>query len=752
MELIGHDIPIHDARGKVTGRLKYAADKTMSRMAHIAMIFSTIPHGYVVSVDAGKALALPGVYGVFHCLNTEDYRFNRFRSQATQDELPQEEHVFEKYVRFVGDRVGAVAARDEETARRAAALVEVKYQELPYALSFDEALEGKNCLPGEEPVKSECFLETGEAEPDEAEGIEIVAETEIARLHHAAMETHVCIADYDPDLDELTIESPNQSVHGIRTVVADMLKLPYSRVRVIKATMGGSFGAKQEWMLEPVAAVLAKELRRPVKLVFDRAETMRSTICRGAMRAVLKARFRADGSILCMDLDLLSDAGGYIGNSAAYIRTLYGKMFRCYRVPHGLMHGRVVSTNTPVSGAYRGWTGPEAATMIEHVMEKAAKELNMDPVELRLKNVLLPGDTDHKSGLPMEEIRTRESLIQGAERFHWAERRRADAEFNAKNVRYKRGTGVGCGGHGNTYFPRYKDFAGVELRMCEDGSVQANISVHDHGCGSVTAFKMILAETLHLPMERIRLKEADSANTPFDFGCYASRSTFVVGRTAQRCAEKLREKIIEGAAEILDCPLDTLYYEGAVIRSKSDPELRFTYGDVGHGAINVLRREIFAEERGQNNSNPGVTGTHFAQVEVDTWTGITKVLSYLAVHDLGQTINRAMCIAQITGAAQQGCGAALREEIAIDPKGRSVNSLSKYHLMNAPALPNIDVLLIQEGRSKEGPFGAKSIGEVSFVPSAAAVMAAVNQALDSDMGMIPMSPDRIVEYLSKEEH
>lgn len=749
MNLIGTDLPIHDARGKVTGRLRYAADLTMPHMAHIAMIFSDIPHGYVVSVDASRALAMDGVYGVFHCLNTPDFRFNRYRSQHSQ-ELPLEERVFSEYVRFVGDRVGAVAAKDLDTARRAAALVKVEYRALPYALNFEEALAGKNCLEGEDPVKSECFLETGEVLEDEDQGVEVVATTEIARLHHAAMEPHVCVADYDPDLDELTIQSPNQSVHGIRTVVADMMNMPYNRVRVIKTTMGGSFGAKQEWILEPVAAVLARLLRRPVKLVYDRADTMRSTICRGTMRGTIRARFRPDGTILSMDLELLSDAGAYIGNSADYVRTLYGKMFRCYRVPHGLMHARVVSTNTPVAGAFRGWSAPEAAVMIEHVMEKAARVLHMDPLELRLKNVILPGDRDYKSGLPMEEIRTRECLLKGAQRFEWAEKRRADAEFNASSHRYKRGTAVACGGHGNTYFPRYKDFAGVEMRMCEDGTVQANISVHDHGCGSVTAFKMIMAEVLELPVELIRLKEADTAHTPFDFGCFASRSIFVVGRTSQRCAENLRQEILSAAAQLLDVPPDQLYFDHAVVRCKGREDVSLTYRDVSRGSLDTLRRELFAQERYHNTTNPGVTGTHFAQVEVDTWTGLTKVLNYLAVHDVGQTINHAMCVVQIQGAAQMGCGAALREELSIDEKGRCVNSLSKYHLMNAPDLPEIQVELVQDGTSQEGPFGAKSIGEVSFVPAAAAVAGAVNQALGSDMEMIPMNPDRIVAYLQKE--
>lgn len=752
MKLVGTEQPIHDARSKATGRLRYTCDIVQPRQAHLAMVFSSIPHGYVVSVDATKALELSGVYGVFHYYNTPEYRFNHYRTQfqAAQD-LPPEECVFQRYVRFVGDRVAAVAAKDPETARRAAALVKVEYQQLPYATDFDEALTGKHCLDGKSPIEDECSITVGQPQPDEAEGIEVTVHNELSRLHHAAMEPHACVADYDPDTDELTIQSPNQAVFGIRTVVADMLHMPYNRVRVIKAPMGGSFGGKQEWMLEPVCAVVAKELKRPVKLVYDRAASMRSTYCRCAMRGDVRGVFRKDGTLLRLDLDILLDAGAYIGNSLDYIRAPFGKMFRCYRVPYGTLHGRVVSTNTTPSGAFRSWGVAEYYVMVEHMLNKAAAALNMDPVELRLKNVLLPGESDIKMKLPVEETRTRECLLQGRDHFHWEEKRKADTEFNASSRRYKRGTAVACGGHTNTYYTRFNDFAGVEARMCDDGTVQANVSIHDHGCGSVQAFKMILAEVLELPIDLIRMGEADTAHTPYDYGCFSSRSTFVVGRAVQSCGENLRREIIKSAALMLDAPEEELYLKNASVRRKGHEDVALSYQDVSQWTILNRRQELFADARHHNVTNPTVTGVHFAHVEVDTWTGLTKVLDYLAVHDVGQAINPAMCIAQTQGAIQMGCGAALREQFTFAPDGRSVSSLAKYHLMNAPDLPDIQVELIQDGRSQEGPFGAKSIGEVGMVPVAAAVAGAVNQALDADLQVIPMDPDRIVEYLTKRE-
>lgn len=751
MKLVGTERPIHDAKGKASGRLRYTCDLDLQNMVHLAMVFSTIPHGYVTSIDASQALAMDGVYGVYHTFNTPDLRFNHYRTQfkAAQN-LPLEESVFQRYVRFVGDRVAAVAAKDAETARKAAALVKVEYEPLPFATTFDEALSGKHCTEGHPAVEDEGHVEVGTRQSDEDEGIVVTIHNELSRLHHAAMETHACVADYDPDSDELTILSPNQAVFGIRTVVADMMNMPYNRVRVIKMPMGGSFGGKQEWLLEPVCAAMAKFLRRPVKLVYSRAEVMNSLYCRGAMRGDMRGVFRKDGTILRIDFDVLLDAGAYIGNSRDYVKAPFGKFFRCYRVPYATLHSRVVSTNTAPSGAFRSWGVAEYYTFMEHLMNKAAETLHMDPVELRLKNVLLPGDMDINMKLPVEQTRTRECLLQGREHFLWAQKQADDAAFNAANHRYKRGTAVACAGHTNTYYTRFNDFAAAESRMCEDGTVQVNVSIHDHGCGSVQAFKMIMGEEMQLPTDLIRMKEADTDHTPYDFGCFSSRSTFVIGRAVQECGKNLRKKVLASAAQMLQAPEEELYLLDGTVRRKGHEETKLTYAQVSQWTILNLRKELFADSRYHNVTNPTVTGTHFAQVEVDTWTGLTRVLDYLALHDVGQAINPGLCIAQTQGAVQMGCGAALREQLTYNPEnGKGVNSLAKYHIMNAPDLPEIRVELIQDGLSKEGPFGAKSLGEISMAPVAAAVTGAVNKALGSDLGTLPMDPDRILEYISK---
>lgn len=750
MNSIGLALPVHDACGKAAGHTRYAADMTLPGMAYACILHSTIPHGIVREIHAEEALSSEHVLGVFHCFNTTDKKYNRYRSNYDQTNLPPEERVFQDHVRFIGDRVAAVVAEDPDTARCACRNIKVVYDELPFTTGFDDTLAGRNMSEGISPVRDEYVFELGKA-PEGTDLIPVETETEIPRLHHAAMEPHACIADYDPFEQCLTVYSANQAVHGIRTVLSDLLDLPQSRIRVVKTTMGGSFGCKQEWFLEPVAALLAKELQRPVKLVYTREEVMASSVVRGAMRSSIRSLFSRDGKIRSLEMDLVMDAGAYVSSAGDYIRAFGGKLFRCYHMEHVCFRARVISSNTPVSGAFRGWSAPEEAIMLEQHMDMAADLLGMDRIALRLVNAELPGSIDVKSGVPLEDIRIRDALLLGMKSFRWEERRSQNDAFNAAQKRCRRGIGIGCGGHGNTYFPRFPDYGECRLQLNSDGSVQAQISLHDHGCGSVTAIRMILSEVLSLPQDQIQLSEADTAVTPLDFGCFASRTVYVLGAAAEQAARKLLSILLENAAELSGLPAESLYPDNGFIHSHTAETCRLSFGELARHHMKTRANNLAVQIQVPVTSNPGVTGVHFAEVEVDTWTGQTKVLDYLAVHDIGQPINSGMCIAQIQGAAQMGCGAALSEELSVDTGGRTSASLSRYHLQLAPDLPEIRVELLTDGKSAHGPFGAKSIGEVSYVPAAAAVCGAVNDALRAHLGTLPFTPDRILTYLAEKE-
>lgn len=759
MSVVGVSHPIHDAAEKASGSAVYAGDMRLKGMVYGALVRSPIANGYVEDLDFSQAAQVPGVVGWLSCLEEWGKPFCRYRTIKGQKTADQE-RVWNRRVRFVGDRVGCVLAKSQEAARRAAQLVEVRCQEYPAALTVEDSLSG--AVPPIHPegnVGAEVCVEVGELPAGDF--VPVSTRTRLSRINHSAMEPHVCTADYNPRTGELTIWSPSQSVHGLRTVLGDIFSLPYHKVRVIKTTMGGSFGGKQEWMAEPAAAAAAIYRRGPVQLVLSREEVLQSTICRAPMDLKVEGLYTPEGKLVSFQVDNTLEAGAYLGNSQDYCGAMANKFFRCYRYPHMKYTGRPVITNTPVSGAFRGWTSPELATCLEHNLNMAARKLGIDPVELRLQNAARPGDMDIRLEQPLGEIRLVECLKLGREKFHWDQRRREDEAFNSQGGRFRRGSAVACGGHLSGYFPRMNDFSAVEMRMTETGDVLVNVTLHDHGCGTVEAFRMIVAEVLGLTPEQVRVPEGDTSVTPFDYGCFSSRTTYVIGRAAENCARKLLDRLRQVASRLYGMPAARLIpRDGALVLEEEKPAgsestvetavRRFLYPQLVQESHGKLQQEIFASEQYINQSNPGVTGAHFAQVEVDTATGVVKILDYLAVHDIGRAINPEICRGQVQGAVLMGAGAALSEEVTVDKRGRGTGSLGKYHLLNMPEAPEIQVEFVEDGGT-DGPFGAKSIGEVCHVPVAAAIVGAVNQALGAELCHIPLNPDRIGAWLEEQE-
>lgn len=748
MRVIGNSYPIHDATAKAVGSAVYAGDMRLPGMLHVAVLFSGIPHGRVTGVDATEAFKVQGVVDVLHCLNTKSNPFSRFRTMRGDTPAAQE-FVFSEHVRFVGDRVACVIADTAETARRALKLIKVDYVKFPFSLNTHQTIHTGviDDLHEEGAVYGDIELVIGDV-PTVAgtEMITAATHTHLSRINHMTMEPHACVASYDRAMQELTIWTPNQAVFGIRTVICDMFELPYHKVRVVKTTMGGSFGAKQEWMLEPVAAAAALRCGKPVKLVFSRKEAMVSTINRCPLDADIRTTLRKDGKIQSIEADFTLDAGAYLGNSYDYAVSISSKFFRCYDFPNLSYKGRAVCTNTPVSGAFRGWGGPEMAAALEHNLNMAARKLGMDPAQLRMQNTAKPHTIDKKNGQSLGEIRVKECIEQGCAAFDWTQKRKEDEAFNKDNERFQRGTAIACGSHVNGYFPRKQDFSGVEMRMTETGSVMVNITLHDHGCGTITAFQMIVAETLGIEPGMVQIKEADTAVTPMDVGCFASRTIYVLGRAAQDCAQLLKEKLIENMAAVTGTPREFLYIEDAAVKCRVNPDMRYTYAEASLASIRQLQKEVWVCYQSLNQTNPATTAAHFAHVQVDTYTGMVRLLDYLAVHDIGQVINREITVAQIQGAVMMGAGAALTEHNDVRPDGTPVSSLKDYHLLNAADAPEIRVLFVEDGQT-EGPYGAKSVGEMAHVPVAPAVVGAVNEALQSELCHLPVTPDKIIEWL-----
>lgn len=743
-QYVGRSYPICDAPQKVSGEQIYVSDIILPRMAFARLVLSSVPHGIVEAVEKERAEALPGVLGVFSFHDAPPTLYCRSRIIPEQELSPDDEPLFARHVRFVGDRVAAVVATSPQIAEQAAMLVRVRYEELPAYFAPQAALaEGAAEIQPGGNLLDDYQIEVGTAAQAAGDGL-VQVETTVStpRVHHAALEPHACVADYGSS-GKLTIWTCGQGVYGVRTVVADLFHLSYNNVRVIKAPIGGSFGGKNEYVLEPVTAFLAMKLRRPVRLVLDREQCMAASSVRPATESTIHTVADADGHLRDMRVISTLDAGGYASSTADYGRHMTRKITKLYRIPHYSHRSRVAYTNTPVGGAARGWGAPEIITALEIHMDRLASRLGMDPVELRLKNLVDPYDVDPVGGLSVGDARVRECLVRGAELFEW-QRRVATPPGQG---RYRRAVGVACGAHKNGMFGGFSESSNMTLKMNEDGSFSLEASLHDQGCGVVTTMKIIVAEVLSVDPRLISAVEADTDVTPYDYGTFGSRVTYVCGAAARTVAEKVKGKILETAARLLQEPRDRLYIQEGVVHSVSDPSRSLAYRDIAAEAGMHHVPQITSSVTYFATSNPGAYSVQFAEVEVDTLTGLTRVTDFLAVGDVGQAINRRMVEAQFQGAVQMGIGYALTEQLAVDGRGRCGEAgFKNYHIVNAPDMPDVRVLLI-EHEGDDGPFGAKSVGEIAAVPTAAAVVNAVNRALGTSLTELPLTPERVMAAL-----
>ncbi len=740
-QFVGKTYPAADAVRKVTGELPYGTDLVLPGMLHAQLLLSPHAHARVLQVDAHHALAEAGVVAVFSHFNTPAKPYCRYRIVPDQPGCIEDEPLFSPVVRCVGDRVAVVVATSAELAARAVRLLKVAYEPLPAALDAAAALHADALAihPGGNLLHTFDHA-CGTAPPPGARTIRTTVSTQM--LHHAAIEPHMCLAQCDA-AGKLTLWSACQSVYGARTVVADWLGLPYSQVRVIKAPMGGSFGGKQEFILEPLAAYLAQLLRRPVMLALDRDACIRGTMVRPMQQSTLHSVVDAQGRVHSLQVQTLLCAGAYAGSSPDYCEAMAHKLTRLYRFDHYRHSARVAYTNTPVAGGMRGWGAPDIATCAEIHLDHVAREVGADPVALRESLLVLPHETDRLSGRSVGDARVLQCLQQGARTFGWTAR----AASPPGEGRWRSAVGMACGAHKNGMLgDNFPESTTMTLKMNEDGSLNLLASVHEVGAGAQVLLRLVIAEVLGVPPERISATEADSETTPFDFGCYGSRMTYVCGAAALELATLLRQRLLDEAALLLGVPVEQLdAAEGAV--HTVDGAHSLGYAQVVQRTRMRYGRDMVATHTHTGRSNPGSYSVQFAEVKVDTYTGRVLVSDFLCVVDIGRALNPGLVKGQCRGAVQAGIGSALCEQVAIDAQGRLIGrGLRDYHLINAVDMPHVDVLLVEHA-GDDGPFGAKSVGEIATVPTAAAVVNAVNRALGTAIDTLPLTPERVLMAL-----
>lgn len=747
---VGRNIADDRSYGKVTGQVRYCCDEKLHGMLYIKLKPSTVAHGLIKSIDVSSALAVEGVVAIYTYKNTPNKRYDRGRV-APWENVPKQECLFDRHIRFMGERVAAVVAISEEIAEYSCRLIDVKYELLPAVVSVTDA-ERADAPKLHEDGNVYETAPFNYGDYDAADGLRHRSRSHIGRMTHLCMETQSCVADYNQNNGMLTVWTGCQSVFGVRSTVAELLGLPCSKVRVIKAPMGGSFGVKQETLIEPLTAFVSYMQKRPARLVYTREEQIVNTMMKHSLDAELESKVSADGMIHGISFSCTLDAGAYLTVSKDYANTIGGKINKVYRIPNIHFDGRAVCTNTPINGSYRSWGSCEMALCIENHWNMVAQELGLDPIEFRLKNIHQPYDTEVCHNASIGKTHFEECLRMGRDGFQWDKRKAECSKKNASQKRYRYGVGMALTSHTSSFYPYRVDVASTSAGFQEDGSLVVHAPVHDHGCGTVWALKKIAAEVTGVSLEKITLEEADTENCRYDHGCYASRTIYSLGMSVKTCCEKLMDLAQKRAASLLGCNEKFLRYDNGIFYQEINRNVSATLRKVCEYSIRVVGSDLFCSETTNASASPGVPAAHFTHVEVDTYTGFVKVLHCLSVHDVGKAINPSMCIGQVGSGIQQGLGMAICEEIKVHPKSGEtlITNFKNYDVVNSVDMPDYDVILIEDDEPS-GPFGAKSIGEVVLPPVAPAVVAAVNNAIGTQLWHLPLTPAVILEALEAKQ-
>jgi putative selenate reductase molybdopterin-binding subunit len=760
--IVGRNLPKVDGFKLVTGRPAFTDDVHIPGMLYGKILPSPHAHARIKRIDATKAKALPGVHAV---LTYEDVPRvpHTTAGQSWPEPSPYDTYLLDSKMRLVGDRVAAVAAESRAIAEEALRLIEVEYEVLPAILEIEQAMaegapvihdepESKGIHDAKHNLAGYILKEIGNVEDGFRES-DLIVEREFRtqRQQHCPLEPHVTISWLDSD-NRLVIRSSTQVPYHTRRQVAMILQLPVGRVHVIKPRIGGGFGGKQEMLLEDICGALALASRRPVKIEYTREEEFYMARSRHPQILKIKMGFKRDGTLMANKMTVLATTGAYGSHANTVQGNTGSKVLPIYRTPNMRFECHVVYTNTPVAGAFRGYGCPQGYFAQESVMDEAAHELGMDPVELRKKNMIRLGDIDElsaqlgegKKGLP-RHIRScglPECLDRGAAAIDWVRKRQALPE---KSGHLRRGVGVACSMQGSGIAG--VDWAAASLKLNEDGSFNLQVGAADLGTGADTVLAQIGAETLGVSLDKMIVYSGDTDFTPFDVGAYASSTTIISGGAVKKAAEKVRNELLRIASKMLDVPVDNLTCRDNMVVTKCECKKSVTMADLAHFAMYKEKVQVMENASHWNTDSPPPFCAQFAEVEVDTETGHIRVIHLVTAVDLGVAINPMQAEGQSEGAVAQSLGYALTEEMVLDATGRVINpSFLDYKMLAAKDMPKLTTILV-ETEEPLGPYGAKSISEIPINAPAPAVANAIYHAIGVRFRKLPIRPEDVLRAL-----
>lgn len=745
-----------DGLPKVTGQARYTADLALPGVLHAAFLHAETPRARIRRLDTAAARALPGVLAV---LTAADVPLVRYGA-AIEDRTLFADGV----VRFEGEILAAVAALTPELAERACRLIEADLEELPPILDPEAALatgsplvhDGWRDYAANDGVirdGNDCGfvnIVKGDLAAGFAEADEIVEDRFVADMSHPVpIEPHAVIAQWEGE--RVTVWSTTQTPFPARNGLTRTLELPESRVRVVVPHLGGGFGGKCEFHFEAHVAALARATGRPVRLVFDRHQEFTATdMARHGIVAEFRTGVRRDGTITAHQARLVLDTGAYATHGP--ITTEIATMMAAgpYRLPNLLVEGRTVYTNRTPAGSTRAPSGPQVCWALEQHIDAIAGRLGLDPLELRLRNIVEEGD-EGPTGQRFEKIGARESLLEAARLIGWGQPLPPDE-----------GLGLGVGWWFSSPGP-----AGCYIKLNADGTATVVTGAQENGSGAVMGLAILAGEEMGLEPARISLVYQDTDAGAFDWGSSGSQTTFNAGRAVVAAAAKIRERLLRMAAEELEAnPADLELVDG-LVRAKDAPDRAVAIATLAQRAQDdgeLITGEASPSAPAMPDSFGGSCAgrvsfpafaapaffAHAARVRVDRETGVVRVLEVAAGHEFGRILNPAGAEGQVEGGIAHGLGIALTEG-TVYRDGRQANPhLLDYKLQTAADVPLMKVAFVDAPAADGGPRGSKGVGEPPVVPTAAAVGNAIAAATGARVRQLPMTPVRVWAALSGE--
>lgn len=747
-----------DAFDKVTGRARYTDDLCGSGALVAKVLHSTIANGVVKRIDTRAAEQIEGVVKIVTCFDVPQYKFPTAGHPWSTD--PHHQDVADRLlltsrVRFYGDDVAAVVAEDEIAAAAALRAIEVEYEEYPFVLDAQKAMEpGAPQLHAEYP--NNILAHTSIYKGDYASAIQepglikVEGWYDTPTVQHCHIENHICFAEMEGG--RIVVTSSTQIPHIVRRIVGQALGIPWGNVRIVKPYIGGGFGNKQDALYEPLCAYLCTQVGgRRVKLDVSREETFVCNRVRHAIRTHIISYVRPDGTFAARKMECFSDQGAYASHGHGIAAKGMGAFPQLYPCENLECDAYTVFTNKPVSGAMRGYGIPQAMFAGESHIDDVARALHMDPLAFRRKNMMPVGYVDDFSKNENYSDSLNQCIEKGMEYLDYARKKEAYAKETGP-VRH--GVGMAIFWYNTAVWPISLESSSCRMVLNQDGSIQLQMGETEIGQGADTAFAQMAAEALGIPFASVHvISTQDTDVTPFGLGAYASRQTYIGGFSIKQTALLMRERILKYAYELTRMPpFEMDIVDGNILR-KSDGRVLMTLGELATEALYSLSHSehITAESTYQVKSNAYSFGCSFAEVEVDIPLCKVKLLNIVNVHDCGRLINPALAEAQVHGGMSMAIGYGLSEQLLFDEKtGKPLNNnLLDYKLSTMMDHPDIAARFV-ENYEPTSAFGTKALGEPPACPGAPAIRNAILAATGVAFDSIPITPHRLFARFKEE--